>query len=94
MRTIRVGAAQFEAADGDKEFNFSRIETLAHEAVAEGETAMFRQAVSVKGGRVMHESFYRGTKRTVPPEEYAQLIDAQELMMKQAEAVWTFEGVK
>ncbi|MHC4405471.1 MAG: nitrilase-related carbon-nitrogen hydrolase [Planctomycetota bacterium] len=36
MRDIRIAAAQFEARDADKDHNFSRIETLASRAVAEG----------------------------------------------------------
>jgi len=36
MRDIRIGAAQFEARDGDKEYNFSRIEALARQAVEQG----------------------------------------------------------
>lgn len=36
MRDIRIAAAQFEARDADKDYNFSRIETLARQAVAQG----------------------------------------------------------
>jgi len=36
MHDIRVAAAQFEARDGDKDYNFARIEALAREAVGEG----------------------------------------------------------
>jgi len=36
MRDIRIGAAQFEARDADKEYNFSRIEFLARQAVDQG----------------------------------------------------------
>ncbi len=36
MRDIRVAAAQFEAHDGDKDYNFARIEALAREAVGKG----------------------------------------------------------
>jgi predicted amidohydrolase len=36
MRDIRIAAAQFEARDADKEYNFGRIEALAARAVAEG----------------------------------------------------------
>lgn len=49
MRTIRIGAAQFEAADGDKEFNFSRIEALAHEAVAAGAELVSFHECSIPG---------------------------------------------
>jgi len=35
MRDIRIAAAQFEARDADKDYNFSRIEALARRAVAE-----------------------------------------------------------
>jgi len=36
MRDIRIGAAQFEAQDGDKGWNLERIASLAHQAVAHG----------------------------------------------------------
>ena len=36
MRDIRIGAAQFEAQDGDKGWNLERIASLAHHAVAHG----------------------------------------------------------
>ena len=36
MRDIRIAAAQFEARDGDKEYNFGRIEQLARQATGEG----------------------------------------------------------
>ena len=32
MRDIRIAAAQFEARDADKEYNFERIETLARQS--------------------------------------------------------------
>jgi predicted amidohydrolase len=36
MRDIRIAAAQFEARDADKEYNLSRIEALAQQAVSQG----------------------------------------------------------
>jgi len=36
MRDIRIAAAQFEARDADKEYNFNRIEALARQAAAAG----------------------------------------------------------
>lgn len=36
MQDIRIAAAQFEARDRDKEYNFGRIEALARQAVDEG----------------------------------------------------------
>jgi predicted amidohydrolase len=36
MRDIKIAAAQFEARDADKEYNFGRIETLARQAVEQG----------------------------------------------------------
>jgi len=36
MRDVRIAVAQFEARDGDKDYNFSRIEALARRAVSEG----------------------------------------------------------
>jgi predicted amidohydrolase len=32
MRDIRIGVAQFEARDADKDYNFGRIESLARQA--------------------------------------------------------------
>jgi predicted amidohydrolase len=36
MREIRIAAAQFEARDGQKDYNFARIEALARRAVDQG----------------------------------------------------------
>jgi predicted amidohydrolase len=36
MRDIRIAAAQFEARDADKDYNFSRIADLAHSATSQG----------------------------------------------------------
>ena len=36
MRKIRIAAAQFEAKDNDKDFNFSRIDELSAEAAEQG----------------------------------------------------------
>jgi predicted amidohydrolase len=36
VRDIRIAAAQFEARDADKDYNFGRIEALARRAVAQG----------------------------------------------------------
>ncbi|MHC4176219.1 MAG: nitrilase-related carbon-nitrogen hydrolase [Planctomycetota bacterium] len=36
MRDIKIAAAQFEARDGDKDYNFGRIEALARRAVEQG----------------------------------------------------------
>ena len=36
MRDIRIAAAQFEARDGDRDYNFGRIEALARRAAGEG----------------------------------------------------------
>jgi predicted amidohydrolase len=36
MRDIKIAAAQFEARDGDKDYNFTRIEALARRAVEQG----------------------------------------------------------
>lgn len=36
MRDIRIAAAQFEARDADKAYNFDRIETLARQATEQG----------------------------------------------------------
>jgi (R)-amidase len=36
MRDTRIAAAQFEARDADKDYNFGRIETIARQAVEQG----------------------------------------------------------
>jgi len=36
MRDVRIAAAQFEGRDGDKEFNFGRMEDLARQAAEQG----------------------------------------------------------
>ncbi|MGA1195962.1 MAG: nitrilase family protein [Candidatus Latescibacterota bacterium] len=36
MQNIKIGAAQFEAKDGDKTYNLNRIEALTKQAVAQG----------------------------------------------------------
>jgi predicted amidohydrolase len=44
MRDIRIAAAQFEARDADKDYNFGRIETLARKAVEqEAEIVSFHE---------------------------------------------------
>jgi predicted amidohydrolase len=40
MRDIRIGAAQFEARDADKEYNLGRIEVLTRRAVEQGAQAV------------------------------------------------------
>lgn len=62
------------------------------EAVVEGDVASFKQNVTAARGRVKNKSIYRQEERSVPAEQYSQLIDAQELIKEQAEAVWTFRG--
>ncbi len=49
MRQIRVGAAQFENRDGDKEFNLSRIEALARRAAAQGAEIVSFHEASIPG---------------------------------------------
>jgi predicted amidohydrolase len=44
MREIRIASAQFEARDGDKAYNLSRIDALAAQAAADGaELAVFHE---------------------------------------------------
>jgi hypothetical protein len=71
-----------------------RFVSRSDSAMAKGDIASFRQVVSDKGGRFKNESFYRLAKRTILPSEFEQLIEAQKLMKKQADAVWTFRGGK
>jgi len=68
--------------------------TRSDSVIAKGDIATFRQIISDKGSRFKHESLYRSAKRTVAPEECGELIEAQKLMKKQAEAIWTFRGGK
>jgi hypothetical protein len=71
-----------------------RLATRSDSAIAKGDIVSFRQVVSDKGGSFNNESLYRLAKRTILPDEFEQLIEAQKLMKKQAEAVWTFRGGK
>jgi len=49
MRRIRVGAAQFEARDGDKAYNLGRIEALAGAARAQGAELVAFHECSITG---------------------------------------------
>ena len=49
MDKIVISTAQFEHASGDKEFNLSRIETLAHEASVKGSHVIAFHECSVTG---------------------------------------------
>jgi predicted amidohydrolase len=49
MRDIRIGAAQFEARDGDKEYNLGRIEQLATQAAAAGAEIVSFHECSITG---------------------------------------------
>lgn len=49
MRRIRVGAAQFEARDGDKSYNLGRIEELAGAARAQGAELVAFHECSITG---------------------------------------------
>ena len=55
MRDIRIAAAQFEAWDADKEYNFGRIETLARRAVAEGAEVVSFHECCVTGYTFLQE---------------------------------------
>ncbi len=48
MRDVRIGAAQFEARDGDKAYNFGRIEALARRAVYQAPAADRKQDPEVR----------------------------------------------
>ena len=69
-----------------------RLMNPIDETTGESDIASFRQNVTVKNGRVKNKSVYRQEERTVPKDKYSELIAAQELMKKQAEAVWAFRG--
>ena len=49
MREIRIGAAQFEARDGDKAYNLSRIDALTHQAAEEGAELVCFHESSIPG---------------------------------------------
>lgn len=49
MKQLRIGTAQFEARDGDKDFNFSRIETLTRKAVDDGADLVCFHECSIPG---------------------------------------------
>lgn len=49
MRDIRIAAAQFEARDGDKQYNLGRIEALARRAVDEGAEIVSFHECSISG---------------------------------------------
>ncbi len=49
MRDIRIAAAQFEARDADKQYNFGRIEALARRAVAQGAEIVSFHECSITG---------------------------------------------
>ncbi len=49
MRKIRIGAAQFEAKDGDKEYNLGVIESLARTAAGEGAELVAFHECSISG---------------------------------------------
>jgi len=49
MREIRAGAAQFEARDGDKDYNLSAMERLAGQAAQQGAEIVCFHEVSIPG---------------------------------------------
>ncbi len=49
MRDVKIGAAQFEARDGDKQFNLDRIECLARRAVSDGAQIVSFHECSITG---------------------------------------------
>jgi predicted amidohydrolase len=66
MRNIRVGAAQFEHAGGDKAANLARIETLTARAAAEGAEIVSFHECSVTGYTFL---------RHLTPHAFAQLAE-------------------
>jgi len=55
MRDIRIAAAQFEARDRDKEYNFGRIEALARRAVDQGAEIVAFHECSISGYTFLQE---------------------------------------
>ena len=49
MRELRIGAAQFEARDGDKAYNLGRIDALTRQASAEGAEMVCFHECSIPG---------------------------------------------
>jgi predicted amidohydrolase len=66
MRDIRIAAAQFEARDADKDYNFSRIEALARRAVEQG-----AEIVSFHECCITGYTFLQG----LTPEAFAALAE-------------------
>jgi predicted amidohydrolase len=58
MRDVRIAAAQFEARDGQKDYNLGRIEALARLAVAQG-----AEIVSFHEGCITGYTFLQGLSR-------------------------------
>jgi len=68
MRDIRIAAAQFEARDGDKDYNFGRIEALARQAVEQQ-----AEIVSFHEGCITGYTFIEGLSRQ-SLEELAEAV--------------------
>ncbi|MFH1922833.1 MAG: nitrilase family protein [Planctomycetota bacterium] len=66
MRDVRIAAAQFEARDADKEYNFGRIEALARRAVDQGAEVVSFHECSIPGYTFLQE---------LPREEIAALAE-------------------
>ena len=55
MRDVHIAAAQFEARDRDKEYNFGRIEALARQAVDRGAEIVAFHECSISGYTFLQE---------------------------------------
>ncbi len=66
MRDIHLAAAQFEARDADKEYNLSRIETLAEQAAGQGAEIVSFHECSITGYTFL---------QTLTPEQLAALAE-------------------
>ena len=66
MRDIRIAAAQFEARDADKDYNFSRIEALARRAVEQGAEIVSFHECCITGYTFLQD---------LTPEQFAALAE-------------------
>lgn len=76
MRKIRVGAAQFEARDGDKAYNLSVIERLARRAVEEGAELVSFHECSITGYTFLEKLTRQELEQLAEPVPGGPSIDA------------------
>jgi predicted amidohydrolase len=67
MEQLRIGTAQFEARDGDKDYNFSRIEALSRQAGANDADLVCFHECSIPGYTFLENLSYEDTKGLAEP---------------------------